>query len=172
MILSNGYATGYSPGRVRQRAEFAAKAITALSRYTGATAVVVHGNSGVSCGFAALMVTDTPFNLALLRKDNDNSHGAPIEGPEGHKLAGYLILDDFVSSGATLNRVRDKINKLHRAGGVGFAPECLGIVLYNHHILISHIGQMIELLVYEDNIPTMIIGLHRCSNNTRNLYKR
>lgn len=133
MILSSGYATGYSADRVRQRAEFAAKAITSLSRDTGATAAVVYGNSGVSCGFAALVVTDTPFNLVLLRKDNDNSHGSPIEGPEGHNLAGYLILDDFVASGATLNTVRDKINKLYRQRSVGFAPECLGIVLYNHH---------------------------------------
>ena len=97
MILGNGYATGYSADRVRLRAEFAAKAITSLSSSTGATAVVVHGNSGVSCGFAALMVTDTPFNLVLLRKDNDNSHGAPIEGPDGHRLDKYLILDYFVS---------------------------------------------------------------------------
>ena len=134
MLLDKGYATGYSAGRVRERAEFAAKAITSLSRSTGATAVVVHGNSGVSCGFAALMVTDTPFNLVLLRKDNDNSHGAPIEGPEGHRLGKYLILDDFVSSGATMNRIRDKIDTLH--GQVPWAsprPECVGIVLYGYH---------------------------------------
>ena len=134
MILGKGYATGYSADRVRQRAEFAARAITSLSRSTGATAVVVHGNSGVSCGFAALMVTDTPFNLVLLRKDNDNSHGAPIEGPDGHRLDKYLILDDFVSSGATLNRIRDKIDTLH--GQVSWSsprPECVGIVLYGLH---------------------------------------
>ena len=134
MILANGYATGYSAARVRVRAEFAAKAITSLSRSTGATAVVVHGNSGVSCGFAALVVTDTPFNLVLLRKDNDNSHGAPIEGPEGHRLDKYLILDDFVSSGATMNRIRDKIDILQ--GQVPWSsprPECVGIVLYGYH---------------------------------------
>ena len=134
MILGNGYATGYSADRVRLRAEFAAKAITSLSRSTGATAVVVHGNSGVSCGFAALMVTDTPFNLVLLRKDNDNSHGAPIEGPDGHRLDKYLILDDFVSSGATMNRIRDKIDTLH--GQVSWSsprPACVGVVLYGYH---------------------------------------
>ena len=134
MILGNGYATGYSADRVRLRAEFAAKAITSLARSTGATAVVVHGNSGVSCGFAALMVTDTPFNLVLLRKDNDNSHGAPIEGPEGHRLGKYLILDDFVATGATMNRIRDKIVALHQQHGLPEdTPECVGIVLYGYH---------------------------------------
>lgn len=135
MILDKGYATGYSANLVRQRAKFAAKAITSLSRSTGATAVVVHGNSGVSCGFAALMVTDTPFNLVLLRKDNDNSHGSPIEGPDGHRLAKYLILDDFVSSGATMNRIRDKINILQAQWWSSSPkPECVGIVLYGHAI--------------------------------------
>ena len=138
MILGNGYATGYSADRVRLRAEFAAKAITSLSRSTGATSVVVHGNSGVSCGFAALMVTDTPFNLVLLRKDNDNSHGAPIEGPEGHRLKRYLILDDFASSGNTLNRIRDKIATLHEQRRIydldEDKPECVGVVFYGHHV--------------------------------------
>lgn len=135
MILDRGYATGYSADRVRRRAEFSANAITSLSRSTGATAVVVHGNSGVSCGFAALVVTDTPFNLVLLRKDNDNSHGSPIEGPDGHKLGKYLILDDFISSGATMNRIRDKINILHAqwAWSSSPKPECVGIVLYGCH---------------------------------------
>lgn len=134
MILDKGYATGYSANRVRERAEFAAEAVTRLSRRTGATSVVVHGNSGVSCGFAALMVTDTPFNLVLLRKDNDNSHGAPIEGPDGHRLDKYLILDDFVASGATMNRIRDKIDTLHaQAYWSSPKPECVGIVLYGYH---------------------------------------
>ena len=138
MILGNGYATGYSADRVRLRAEFAAKAITSLSRSTGATAVVVHGNSGVSCGFAALMVTDTPFNLVLLRKDNDNSHGAPIEGPDGHRLGKYLILDDFISSGDTMNRIRDKIDNLYaQVSWSSPMPECVGIVLYGRHTLPS-----------------------------------
>ena len=135
MILSNGYATGYNVRRVEARAKFAAKAIEELRERTGSTSVVVYGNSGVSCGFAALMLsTEQDFNIVLLRKDNDNSHGSPIEGPEGHRLGKYLILDDFVSSGATMNRIRDKIDTLH--GQVPWSspkPECVGIVLYGYH---------------------------------------
>ena len=133
MILSEGYATRYAAEEVRKRALWAADAISKMMAETGATSVVVHGNSGVSCGFAALMLSDLDFNLVLLRKDNDNSHGAPIEGPEGHRLEGYLILDDFVSSGRTLNTVRDKINKLQRQRWHSGPAECLGVVLYNHH---------------------------------------
>ena len=134
MILSGGYATQYRMADVRKRAEYAARAIIKMMVETGATSVVVHGNSGVSCGFAALMLSDVDFNIVLLRKDNDNSHGSPIEGPEGHFLERYLILDDFVSTGATMNRIRDKIIVLHKqANPVEAAPECVGIVLYGHH---------------------------------------
>ena len=137
MILSSGYATGYAAEEVRKRAQWAAGAIGKMMAETGATSVVVHGNSGVSCGFAALMLSDLDFNIVLLRKDNDNSHGAPIEGPDGHHLGRYLILDDFVSSGNTLNRIRDKIFSLsiqrrHYEPGEE-TPECVGVVLYGYH---------------------------------------
>lgn len=134
MILSSGYATQYTMDAVRMRAAHAARAINKMRDETGATSVVVHGNSGVSCGFAALMLSHADFKIVLLRKDNDNSHGAPIEGPEGHRLGRYLILDDFVSTGVTMNRIRDKIAALHHQHGrPEYTPECVGIVLYGHH---------------------------------------
>ena len=134
MILSGGYATQYKMAEVRKRAKYAASAINNMMAETGATSVVVHGNSGVSCGFAALVLSHADFNIVLLRKDNDNSHGAPIEGPEGHRLGRYLILDDFVATGATMNRIRDKIATLHQQHGqLGHPPECVGIVLYGYY---------------------------------------
>lgn len=137
MILTSGYATGYAGEEVRKHAKWAANAIKDMLAATGATSVVVHGNSGVSCGFAALMLSALDFNIVLLRKDNDNSHGAPIEGPNGHHLRGYLILDDFVSSGTTLNRIRRKIDSLSLQRGQydsdGETPECVGVVLYGYH---------------------------------------
>ena len=135
MILSSGYATGYAAAEVRKRAQWAANAIDKMMAKTGATSVVVHGNSGVSCGFAALMLSDLDFNIVLLRKDNDNSHGSPIEGPHNHRLERYLILDDFISSGNTMNRIRDKIAMLYRQHYYmgERAPQCVGIVLYGCH---------------------------------------
>ena len=136
MILSSGYATQYELGEVRKRAKHAANAINKMMAETGATSVVVHGNSGVSCGFAALMLSAVDFNIVLLRKDNDNSHGSPIEGPQGHRLGPYIILDDFVATGATMNRIRSKIATLHQQYGYRNAqsPECVGIVLYGYTI--------------------------------------
>ena len=132
MKVYAGYATTYGQEAVRVRAKFAAKAIKELMAETGADCVVVHGNSGVSCGFAALMYANFP--LILLRKDNDNSHGSPVEGPAGHNVLRYLILDDFISSGATMERIKAKIVTLAEQSGSGLpTPECVGIVLYGHH---------------------------------------
>ena len=140
MILSEGYATQYAAADVRKRAQWAANAIADMVADTGATSVVVHGNSGVSCGFAALMLSPhLDFNIVLLRKDNDNSHGAPIEGPAGHRLGRYLILDDFVSTGSTLHRVRCKIDTLYQQYREEeyelpeAVPVCVGVVLYGAH---------------------------------------
>lgn len=116
------------------RAAYAARAINKMMAETGATSVVVYGNSGVSCGFAALMLSPhADFNIVLLRRDNDNSRGSPIEGPQGHRLGRYLILDDFVVTGTTMNRIRDKIATLHQQYGLPeYTPECVGIVLYGY----------------------------------------
>ena len=133
MIVYDGYATGYSQERVRKKAQFAAAAIANLAQAVNADCVIVHGNSGVSCGFAALMYHN--FNLVLLRKDNDNSHGYPIEGPEGHRIERYLILDDFISSGETVRRVRRKVTELwrQRQHDDMDLPQCVGIVLYGRY---------------------------------------
>lgn len=132
MIVYDGYATGYSQEKVRNKAKFAASAIAKLAQEVNADCVIVHGNSGVSCGFAALMYHN--FNLVLLRKDNDNSHGSPIEGPNEHCIRRYIILDDFISSGETVRRVRRKVHELaaQRSGGM-HPPECVGIVLYGSY---------------------------------------
>lgn len=133
MKVWEGYATSYGQEAVRMRAKFAAEAIKELMAETAADCVVVHGNSGVSCGFAALMYGNFP--LILLRKDHDNSHGAPIEGPEGHNVLRYLILDDFIDTGATMERIKAKIVALADQSGDGLpTPECVGIVLYGGHM--------------------------------------
>lgn len=132
MKVYAGYATTYGQEAVRLRAKFAAKAIKKLMAETDADCVVVHGNSGVSCGFAALMYENFP--LILLRKDNDNSHGSPMEGPNGHNVLRYLILDDFIYTGSTMERIKAKIVALANQSGGGLpTPECVGIVLYGHH---------------------------------------
>lgn len=137
MIIKNdGYSTLYTRDSTLVLAKRAAEEIPHLMRKYEADTIVVSGNSGVSLGFAALTLVDFP--LVLVRKDNDSSHGAPIEGPYFHIVRRYLILDDFVGTGTTVERIADKILTLARMGSDGGymqdvtmdVPECVGVIAY------------------------------------------
>ncbi len=81
-------------------------------------AVVTTGKSGLAAGYAALMFTDFP--LVYVRKQNEQSHGTPIEGPS-IDVSTYLFLDDLISSGDTFYRVKHTLPN----------AVCLGAILYN-----------------------------------------
>lgn len=126
MRFSEGYASKYKRRTTLNKAQRLIDVIKA-AQGRGVKSFVVHGNSGVSVAFAALALHD--FDLFLVRKDNDNSHGSPIEGPSGVDMQDYMILDDQVSSGETVRRIIRKIVQLHRASGYK-PPVCLGVGLY------------------------------------------
>lgn len=126
MRVYSGYATGYSPDRVEAAAHKVASMVR-QAKANGVDTFVVHGNSGVPAGFAALMLED--FNLVLVRKDNDASHGAPIEGPDCHEFDKYMVIDDFVCTGGTIRRIVNKINTLSAQRGE-VPPVCMGILCY------------------------------------------
>lgn len=130
MIVYDGYASNYTRNSgnssVIKLARRVAGALKIMQEQLHFDAVVVHGNSGVSIGFAALVMHD--FNLVLLRKDNDNSHGSPIEGPNGLNMQSYIILDDFIGTGATVRRIISKIDQL--AAQKGSKAVCAGVLQY------------------------------------------
>ena len=126
-IRSCGYASGYTPESVRKYAKQAAEAIPRMMAETNADAIVVSGNSGISIGHAALMLIEFP--LVLVRKHKDNSHGDSVEGPLNHELRKFLILDDFVSSGATVRNICDTLYSraiMYESS----VPECVGVLEY------------------------------------------
>ena len=126
-IRSCGYASGYTPESVRKYAKQAAEAIPRMMAETNADAIVVSGNSGISIGHAALMLIEFP--LVLVRKHKDNSHGDSVEGPLNHELRKFLILDDFVCSGATVRNICDALYSraiMYESS----VPECVGVLEY------------------------------------------
>jgi adenine/guanine phosphoribosyltransferase-like PRPP-binding protein len=61
--------------------------------------------------FAARVAPGLGKNFAIVRKDKDGSHsGAKVEGIVGSR---YVIADDFVSTGATLKRVMERMREWH-----------------------------------------------------------
>jgi adenine/guanine phosphoribosyltransferase-like PRPP-binding protein len=84
-------------------------------------AVAVQGSSGVSAIFAAraLLPTGVDFPIIVVRKDGEGSHAGKITAPKLTGLQSYdskeirkiVVLDDLVSSGATILRIVRELNQ-------------------------------------------------------------
>lgn len=69
------------------------------------------------------------FPLMVVRKRGENSHGNPVEGTEGIDIKRYLVLDDFVSSGATVRNLCEIVEE-RACSTVGAHPRCVGVLQY------------------------------------------
>lgn len=65
-----------------------------------------------------------------LRNGKGNSHhGSTIEG-SSRKIKRYIILDDFISSGKTVEEIAETITKEFSRGAKADQPQCVAIVIY------------------------------------------
>jgi len=117
----------YNSSQLKRLAKKTAVRILEELELRDAETVVVTGKSGIAMGFAALCFAD--FNLVTVRKDAETSHGGPVEGrlrqPENER---YIILDDFIDTGATIERIIKKME-------IGYKedepkPKCVGVLKY------------------------------------------
>ena len=69
--------------------------------------IVVTGVSGTIVGAPVAIALGVP--LVVIRKVNDNSHDKQDVVNYGQAVGRYLFLDDFISTGQTLNRVHDRL---------------------------------------------------------------
>lgn len=91
-------------------------------------AMAFTGMSGASMAFSVSYLTGIP--LLAVRKDSDGSHHVSWEGLlEGAtKVSTYMILDDGISSGDTVNRIVNKIKEKNPNA------RCVGILLWNSSV--------------------------------------
>lgn len=123
-----GYSdTHFNTAKLRNKAKALALVLPGLMERNEVDAVVVTGKSGMSLAFATLMLIDFP--LVVVRKRGENSHGNNIEGPRTINVRRYIVLDDFISSGATVRTIVQDINDLATAL-FETAPECVGVLQY------------------------------------------
>lgn len=103
------YDPGHEYGLHRSHVGF----VTAVKRCYKALApirdtfdmIYVTGQSGIIP--ASVIAWRLEKSLIILRKKGETSHGTRIEGDTHHNYGRYIILDDFVSSGKTLNDLID-----------------------------------------------------------------
>lgn len=114
------------------------------SKKTRFEAIAFRGSSGAAMAFIAGLELGVP--LIHVRKPKEDSHYSGYEGIANP--ATYVIIDDFISSGATVRAIRTGVtdfHKKHNAMGewdwakrrerpgkfASCQPKCVGIVLYS-----------------------------------------
>ncbi len=103
------------PERLQQTVKLA---LAVLNTYEYDT-LAFSGLSGLILG--PILCYLTSKEMIAVRKENDNTHS--FQSVEGYKHASrYIIIDDFICTGATVQRIVKHVSK--------FAPqaECLGVL--------------------------------------------
>jgi orotate phosphoribosyltransferase-like protein len=91
-------------------------------------AIAFTGCSGSAIAYILAMEYQVP--LIYIRRENERSHGFRVEGTAGQGIYRYLIVDDFVSTGATVRRIIKEI-KDWTAKKTLPEPECIGVLAYD-----------------------------------------
>ena len=86
-------------------------------------AIAFRGTSGAAMAYPVSAATGIP--LICIRKDGSH-HGGPVEGSALIDVKKYLIIDDFISGGTTMDKI---IDVLKTACGKKVL-KCVGILLY------------------------------------------
>jgi hypothetical protein len=107
----------YDPRTLRETMERATEAARKIRTTIPFDAIAFRGSSGAALAYPISAALEVP--AVYVRKPTEISHGRSIEGPST-EVSRYLIVDDMISSGATVCAVRAA---LHPA-------ECVAILLY------------------------------------------
>lgn len=145
-VYTSGYCSNHSDPHIHMvTLENSRNLLVNLLRETGANCIAVRGTSGLSMAYGMRML-DMLKNRKLLpfvmvRKD-DGHHGSPVESLDfrTQKIGDYLILDDFISSGNTINRIIEKMEIDRDDTDV----TCRGVVLYSRALEPKHSFQVTE----------------------------
>lgn len=92
-------------------------------------AVAFCGSSGAAIAFHLGIKYKIP--LIYVRKKNEECHGRPVECNETHnQINRYLVVDDFIDSGKTIQHIVDSIKKYARATNA-YPAKPVGIFCYD-----------------------------------------
>jgi len=114
MIAGGGYGDWkYSKLTLQHKMEQLTRLVPMIMDRHDLDGVVLHGSSGVWLGAALVMAGAIPegCGLFLVRKRGEQSHGELVEGDGENNCSRLLMIDDFVSSGASVVRVQHTIEE-------------------------------------------------------------
>ncbi len=130
MDLSSSYMSHiYSPSNLKRVVTRVARNIKKLQKKLKFQAIAFRGSSGAAVAYPVSMLTG--IHLIHVRKSREKSHGTRVEGGQSN-IKRYLILDDFIDEGGTVNAILHECKKA--AWDESEVAECVGIALYNDTI--------------------------------------
>ena len=97
-------------------------------QYIRYDAIAFRGTSGAAVAFPLSVDLGKP--LLHVRKKGCHCR-EKVEGQVDAKT--YVVIDDFVSSGATLREIKKQINLVHKRYKEPL-PKCVAVVLYNSNL--------------------------------------
>jgi hypothetical protein len=128
---SSGYGwTGLSPEQLSDRLIRAGEEIAKLQQKLKFDAVAFCGSSGAAIGFHVAIRHKIP--VIYVRKKDEESHGGDVECnmPGGKNVKKYLIVDDFISTGRTVEYIVEQITEVANRRGA-FASKPVGIFCFD-----------------------------------------
>jgi len=104
-----------------------AKKVGQLKTKHDIDALAYTGSSGAAAAYVLGVALDLP--VVYVRKKGENSHGNKVESNADKRIRRYLVVDDFVCTGSTVERVISGIEKQAQENH-DLIPECVGVFLY------------------------------------------
>lgn len=116
----------FEPGLFQRSVDKTLAAAECLKKSTGFDTIAFSGMSGAAMAFMLSHWMNVP--LLCVRKREDTSHYVKqsrkfLEG-NATDVRKYLIVDDFISSGATVQYMIDTISSAN------YQAECIGMLMY------------------------------------------
>ncbi len=126
--IDSGYGwTDYKPKEWTKKLQGCAKKIDALKKKHTIDALAYTGSSGAAAAYVLGVALDLP--VVYVRKKGESSHGNDVESNTSKAIKGYLVIDDFINSGATVEHIVGGIEKYAKSRNEK-APKCVGVFLY------------------------------------------
>ena len=121
-IQSSYHDIIYNPEYLFKAAERTIAKAREIHQQAPYDAFAFRGSSGAAMAFPLSITLKIP--CIYVRKPEEKSHGKPIEGPS-NEINSYLIIDDFIEQGKTINAIREALADL----------KCVGALLYGRTTL-------------------------------------
>lgn len=107
------------PNKFRTILRKVVKAVRKHRKHHKFDAVAFRGTSGMAMGFPLCIALK--LHPILIRKSTSDTHSCNlIEGPCGVDIKHYIIVDDLIASGSTMDEIKRALT----------GAKCVGIILY------------------------------------------